>query len=507
VAKNCTKQVFSGPSAFLQYFNSWKKVKTVNKSLIDKITKNKNYIIYPPNKNSHPSTNKTPITLCGNGTVDKQEECDGGEFCDKQCNLIPLFTAKNWTDNDNPEQITEHRLIVGDKLAISTGITVRIENITPDLVEFSIWGKDQSNTCRLISNTGVLYLPKKDLLPFREFTSAFIELAKINGSTATIKKYIDAEARKRCEQIGDWKKPIACSFYSDGKSYFVEDGKFKIFFHKLEHQMAAEYVGRALNNCLSSMQKQLPALQNISSFTPLWGIYAGAYPDVPMTSSADYERISLKYDFFSTQYISEFLPYIKNGRCPIELAYLPHELSHLLFAESALQGSYDWLRGAISEDTPGTRPEALDEGMAEFFAYWGTQNTDNAKFVQMENKCLGDRLIDSEDGSTNEQRIYKNILQGRGYGSNRYNAGFCFFNRIRNNCGDNTIRNIFEKAILDSGSITAHPTLFNYMSQTCDQTKVMNIINDFGFDQSYLNATQKYPIDGFASGITENGCL
>src|SRR3989339_465869 len=61
VTKNCTKQVFSGPTSLLQRIGSWKKVKTVRKILINKISKDKNYTIYPINK-IRPSPVNTPPT-------------------------------------------------------------------------------------------------------------------------------------------------------------------------------------------------------------------------------------------------------------------------------------------------------------------------------------------------------------------------------------------------------------------------------------------------------------
>lgn len=59
VTKNCTKQIFSGPTAFLQRFSSWKKIKTVSKTTINKIPKDKNYIIYPLDKNNSLGTTPT----------------------------------------------------------------------------------------------------------------------------------------------------------------------------------------------------------------------------------------------------------------------------------------------------------------------------------------------------------------------------------------------------------------------------------------------------------------
>lgn len=57
VTKNCTKQIFSGPTAFLQRIGSWKKIKIVSKTAISKIAKDKNYIIYALSKN-----NRVPVS-------------------------------------------------------------------------------------------------------------------------------------------------------------------------------------------------------------------------------------------------------------------------------------------------------------------------------------------------------------------------------------------------------------------------------------------------------------
>lgn len=62
VTKNCTKQVFSGPTSFLQYFNSWKKIKNVSKTLVNKIAKDINYIIYP-RKINPPAITPKPVYI------------------------------------------------------------------------------------------------------------------------------------------------------------------------------------------------------------------------------------------------------------------------------------------------------------------------------------------------------------------------------------------------------------------------------------------------------------
>lgn len=75
VTKNCTKQIFSGPTAYLQRFASWKKIKMVSKTAINKIFKDRNYIIYPLSKNSSLDTTPTqtpqnPISIvpCNNNS-------------------------------------------------------------------------------------------------------------------------------------------------------------------------------------------------------------------------------------------------------------------------------------------------------------------------------------------------------------------------------------------------------------------------------------------------------
>lgn len=52
ITKNCTKQVFTGPTAFLEKFSSWKNLKLTNKAAINKISNDKNYLISAKKKNN-----------------------------------------------------------------------------------------------------------------------------------------------------------------------------------------------------------------------------------------------------------------------------------------------------------------------------------------------------------------------------------------------------------------------------------------------------------------------
>src|SRR3989338_472633 len=45
ITKNCTKQAFSGPSAFFSYFQSWSQVHKTTKKTLDRVPKDKNFLI------------------------------------------------------------------------------------------------------------------------------------------------------------------------------------------------------------------------------------------------------------------------------------------------------------------------------------------------------------------------------------------------------------------------------------------------------------------------------
>jgi len=60
ITKNCTKQTFSGPSAFLERFKTWKKVKSTTKTKLSKIAKDKQYILYSKKETTVRKVEKVP---------------------------------------------------------------------------------------------------------------------------------------------------------------------------------------------------------------------------------------------------------------------------------------------------------------------------------------------------------------------------------------------------------------------------------------------------------------
>jgi len=459
----------------------------------------------------------------------KWKQCQAGNISYCRENVLVTPTVSSW-----PISLELHRwqdvgttesfnVGVGDKLPISNQLNIRIESITEaryrgfngSQVNFSIWGKDNNNICRFISNTGALYYPNnEDFRSSREFTDAFIELTSVADGKATIKKYTGALAGQRCNEImSSNRRPIACSFYPDSNSYYVENEHFRVHFREQSYQWNAELTAQSLDQCLGVMRSTLPILESITPYKLRWGTYA-ITPDVPSGYSADYERISTPYSLppSKNSFTDKDLTILNDGKCPIKLDAFPHELTHLLFNNTALQRGYDAGARTLPSDIS---PDSIDlaEGHATYFPYFIIRNNaeDSASYLPLQLECGKDGFIRENlssvfDEATDEQLKYANILKGKGFKSSYYEAGFCFFDRVQKDCGDNTIKDIFTQILNNMGNITKNKTMFSYMGETCNHDTVKEIMNDFGFDLSLAAGAQQYP-QSFQSGKTDYGCF
>lgn len=422
---------------------------------------------------------------------------------------IQNYAIKNWINDGNVEDVS---LRAGDKLRISDQLNIRIENIDfnrrNDLtVRYSIWGRNNNDVCEFISNTGELTLNAD--YNFREFTDGFIELISGDRDSVVIRKYTGSQARQRCESIAGWKKRTACSFYPNGHSFYIENEYFKIFFDKNDYLERAAYVADTMKNCLSEIRNKIPGARNVTPYKDKWGVYAQIEGGSSM--SADYERISIPAEIleFPNVPLSDYTAEIEGGRCPISMQSLPHELVHLIFSGTILDMPYDdgYARILPLEESADTM--YLKEGKSDYMPMYLVKS-----YPDFENKdwyynqqCGERELVNQNDESSPEQRQYSNILSGRGYDSNHYAAGYCFFRGVENDCGIDSINYILEQAIERKGSAAGMPNVFQHLVQVCDRNRIIDIMDDFGFSQRLFEMQQTYPQGTFLGGKQGMGCI
>lgn len=465
-----------------------------------------------------------------NGVINGRAQDKGGA-------IITIY--KSTSDDANPPVEYQHydaqdfsfeggttdiTVDVGSKIRISDDINIRIESIEPTTVRFSIWGRRGGNECSLISSTGYLMIGEKGR-DFREFTGSFLELLEINNGQAKIRQYYGKKARERCNEIGDWKAPLACNFYPDDNYAFITNGNFKIHFYKDQNQAAADYFLQAFQNCRDLMVAKLPSLQNIEPFDRTWKIYP---VDEPATFSTDYERISVPKSLFerTNEELLRFQKEILNNQCTYLEFAIPHELTHISFSTTPLQGVYDlaskneFINGYYN---PGIASQ--EEGLAEFIPYYISKDQTYKDQTYSEytdylgsygsyrsqvcgkNKLLKENMSTYYQTASDEQMTYSEILHGRGFGANHYEAGFCFYKRIEDDCGTSAIDNLINQGLTYEGSIAEHPSLFKSLVNYCGEDKISEIMTDFGFEMELIDQTQKHPNTGFQSGLNEMGCM
>ncbi|MFZ6014974.1 MAG: hypothetical protein ACOYUZ_01295 [Patescibacteria group bacterium] len=453
------------------------------------------------------------MTTCGNGSVENDEECDGGWYCGADCKISGSW-YKYQTSYQGGFSVSD--LKVGDKLEVGDRIYLRIESIAKDAnpawgsrIGYSVWGNNSELDCKLISASGEFWTnyPEKK---YRAFSSAFVELLGNTTNTVTLKRYYGESAKYRCNQIAQSDKSYACNFYPDENSYYVQSENFRVNFTSSESALAAEYYARAFENCYQLYKEKIPGLYRVSPY----GVKYNIYPTDDINRfESDFERISIPRIRFTGSIPIAVLKTVEGNRCPMEESLIAHELTHVLFANTVLQGLYDESTKAElnSNNYPGS--VQLTEGLATYlptYLFYKSDDDDAQNYEALYTSYCGkDRLIDQNgffNGAKPEQMIYSNILTGDVYKGSDYNAGYCFFKRAELQCGITAISYLINKVLEYDGITESHDSVFKFLAEGCDRDTVLNLMNDFGFDQDLFYAKQKFPNRDFASGLFTDGC-
>jgi len=459
----------------------------------------------------------TNYSNCGDGVIDQEEECDGETYCSQNCKIVSQYNKVPYTASGN---YIDYEVAVGDKVPIDAQLNIRIDSIDIDQstnygsrVNYSIWGKDNANACRLISTSGEFWTELADY-KFREFTNAFVELVSVTENKVNLRVHKGRVARSRCEEMAGWKKNVACSFYPTSETYYIQNDKFRIYLNNSHNKEYAHYIIDALSNCHSEITEKISLISSVTPFGDRWQIY-------PMIAggggfSADYQRVSIPVDILSynPSSMKNLFAEIKGGVCPFEKSYIAHELTHLLFSNTMLQGVYDDATKAEFSDSSRPGSMKLAEGLANFIPYYISKENQSSSAgynykINNTSVCGKNSLINHNNkfsGATSEQLQYSEILSGKGYKSNHYQAGFCFFKRVEDDCGEIALNYLFNQQLQYNGSIQAQSTIFTQLAQFCGETKIKNIMSDFGFDHELLQMQQQNPRGGFQNNPNMLGC-
>ncbi|MBI2572799.1 hypothetical protein HYV86_02990 [Candidatus Woesearchaeota archaeon] len=411
------------------------------------------------------------------------------------------------------QEYRDYTLRVGEKIPISSQMNLRIEQISDNpiderdpFVRVSVWGRNNNNACKLMSSGREMWLNMEDY-NYIEFVDSFIEIGEVNDHSVTLRRYINEAAYQRCSEVVRGNKArLACSFYETNPN--IENGLFEVRYRGEEQQARATQFAQGFTNCYEKMQQRFENLNTVTPFAPHWRV-------IPLTPpgnawSSDYERVSVPHEFDKPVLGPEYDFSVENGNCPLYYAgfTIPHELTHLLFSNTVLQGPYDLM---AEFPYPAIGSDSMHEGMAQFMPYFiGKGQPDHQSVEQnAQTLCGRDRLNRQERNqeATEEQLIYQNILEGRGYQHNHYDAGFCFYYRIEQDCGEEAIVDLFNQVLEWDGSTQEHQTIFSVLANSCSEQTIREIMTDFGINHQLLEIQQRHPQNGFDSGLDELGCI
>ncbi len=402
---------------------------------------------------------------------------------------------------------------------VGNNMNIRIESIEEKantnygiLVRYSVWGKDSvSNVCSTMDAGGEFWTNLAGY-QFREFTDSFIVLTEVDKKKVTLTKYTGKQAKKKCLELADWKKQIACNLYPDDDREYVENNTFRIYQTKGTPFYDTQFVLLALENCYNKMKQIFPNISYRHAKANRFQVYQseGTWP------SADYERISIPQYILNTyEYESKLIgienlyPKIQDNSCPFSFDFIPHELTHLVFADTFLQRPYDGY--LATEVTEKKSIPSLNEGFAEFVPYLIAKKQPDVvakSYIDQRTKFCGkDALLDVDNmGIPDEQLLYKNILEGNGYLQSHYNMGFCFYKRVEDECGEEVLTGLINEEVLIAGSIRSYPSFFGKLANSCGKEKIQEIMTDYGFDVGLIDVHRQIPNTGFSSGQQVMGC-
>jgi hypothetical protein len=437
--------------------------------------------------------------ICQQDTICTPENCNDNDVCTNDvcagsaCVNDPIPNCE-----DNPE-VQDYFLVQGDTLELGNNMNLRIELIQNDKAFYSIWGLDQSGACRLMSSTGIFTF-SGETENFREFTGSFIELIQISSNEVHLKKFTGFPARQRCEEIADWKAPLVCHFYPTEGQYYVENEYFRIYYYEGYEENSTLLI-QGLKICYEKMLEKLPALAQITPFGSHWRLY---YANSSGGASADYDRISIGKAIFETADWNGLQALIKTGQCDFSsypMQVLSHELMHVLFSATFLQGVYDNSTKTEILYKPGSN--RLDEGLANFFPFYMV-----GEFENQYSKCTETSVDHLAYPNYDPQSlIYSKIFDGTSdFPNGYYYAGYCFYERLYDDCGEEAFLALLTQQIELSGSIEEYPSVFKMLGQICGYETVEAILIDFGFDTSMMQMNQQNPSNWYYQ-LDMPGCI
>ena len=109
ITEQCTKQKFSGPTAFFRFFSSWNQVKIYKSALLDQIPEDINYsipakLVEPETVVTTPVPDVVPVMSCGTGTTLVNGHCVANSGC--KYNNPKCGTNEDCVSNECVKKIT-----------------------------------------------------------------------------------------------------------------------------------------------------------------------------------------------------------------------------------------------------------------------------------------------------------------------------------------------------------------------------------------------------------------
>jgi hypothetical protein len=481
------------------------------------------------------------VSICGNQVIELGEECDGNNNCDHDCriireqkkrqcfyyflredgdswgadggvdtcycndgvvectdlmkkseenlinnkstspneenpiNALTFFSLENWENEGKVEQIT---LKLNEIYSVSNRLSFRVESITNAGIQLSLWSKDSSG-CKLVEDFIFLkniegrekYFPVLDWL---------LELNNINGDIAKLSIYSGSQAYKLCSSNydpyqfclslpqNDWLK-VELDYFS---RYFSDPNQYNYNNLKLNY---LEKGLEKIETIFPSLKKSKPLENTWRFITYNSGTYSADLAYLDTTASKLFsdgtvmEMINNPYLYH--QYEDKFKEDDLNFDFDTDL----HEWTHLIFFSTELN-QFCHVGSSCK----------LVEGIADYIQYKIKLSPEQSKERYL---MCGDYGF-KEDNSVLGGMSYKDAFEN-GY---VYDAGSCFFNKVEEVCGINSLDLTFDQLFDHSyHPFEEHFGIFKLIRDNCNQPNQFDeIIQNFGFPLRLLD--KSYPL-------------